>query len=245
LKWIPTPPLLPGFIQQSFNLKQFHTSPCSQPQHTPGASPNEHHWPSSLTNPKRQQLSPASRHAARSPGAAEGREWAQHHPQPPLRSFFLSFILFFLFHSGSATFGCTLQRYPHVLQRPSDLHPQHRQRWGQRTWANKQPDQLICTSSRHKTPVLVPQPTKPSNSLLLLALGSVSPAPRGAWQADKMGTESQIHHQRHLTEAGSARVTLPRLFDLTRPCRKQLKENEIMQVYNNVAGSTVTGSSCN
>lgn len=121
----------------------------------------------------------------------------------------------------------------------------------ERAWAKKRkpmPDKLFRTFSPYKMPVLALQPPQnqvTSYSSGLSFAGSLSPAPRGAWQADKMGTESQIHHQRHLTEATAVRARLPRLLYLTRQGRKQLKEKEIMQFYNNIAGSTVTGSSCN
>ena len=73
-------------------------------------------------------------------------------------------------------------------------------------------------------------PCSPQNQVIsyfsrLSFVGSLSPAPWGARQADKMGTESQIHHQRHLTEASTVRARLPQRFYLTRQHRKQLKEN--------------------
>lgn len=57
-----------------------------------------------------------------------------------------------------------------------------------------------------------PQNRVTSYSSWLSFVGRLSPSPWGARQADKMGTESQIHHQRHLTEASTATVRLPWLF---------------------------------
>lgn len=120
----------------------------------------------------------------------------------------------------------------------------------ERTWAKKE-DPRQTNSSAPFLPIKCwSWPCSPQNQLTsyssgLSFAGSLSPAPQGVWQADTMGTESQIHHQHHLSEATAVRARLPRLLYLTRQGRKQLKEKEIMQFYNDIAGSTVTGSSCN